>query len=70
MNKKEKEDIIHSWNEVEEAIQNIVWLESSTELDKEQKTVIGGIAKRLQEALDTLGDYFTDEESQAYMGRN
>lgn len=59
--KEIKEDIIFSWNEIEEVMQNIDYLQDCP--IEEKDSILNASKKRLQLAMEILGEHFTDEEN-------
>lgn len=57
---RQKEAMISAWNEIEEALTSSGLLE----IKKFQQGYFEAIQERLQIALDTLGEHFSDTEAQ------
>ena len=63
MKNKEKEDVIKAWDEVEEAHCSLDSLSNEDIIE-----CIHSIKQRLENAMNILGEYFTDDEAKNQIG--
>lgn len=63
MTRKEKQDIISAWDEVEEAHCSLDSLSNEDIIE-----CMPSIKQRLENAMGLLGEYFTDEEAKEHLG--
>lgn len=66
MTKKEKQNIITAWNEIEEAQQSFKHLIELLNGVAEE-AFMKALNDRLNKALDILGNYFTNDEAQHFL---